>query len=167
MQREGDAVARGAIMKIQDVMSRQAYACHATDTLDVAARLMWDHDVGAAPVLGADGKLAGIITDRDIAMGACFRGVPLASLPVSQHMSRQVFTITPDHAVEDAEELMATRQVRRLPVVGPAGELLGMVTMGDLARAAVGAKTKEVDATAVARTVSRIVEPRSAPALVG
>ena len=154
-------------MKIREVMSRQAYSCHATDTLDVAARLMWDHDIGAVPVLGADGKLAGIITDRDIAMGACFRGLPLASLPVAQHMSRQVFTVTPAHAVEDAEELMATRQVRRLPVVGAAGEMLGMITMGDLARASFGARKKEVDATAVAETVSRIVEARSAPALVG
>jgi CBS domain-containing protein len=152
-------------MKIREVMSRQAYSCHATDTLDVAARLMWNHDVGAVPVLGADGKLAGIITDRDIAMGACFRGVPLAELPVAQHMSRQVFTVTPDHAVGDAEELMAARQVRRLPVVGAAGELLGMITMGDLARAAVGSRKEEVDANAVARTASRIVEARSAPAL--
>jgi CBS domain-containing protein len=154
-------------MKIQEVMSRQAYSCHATDTLDVAARLMWDHDIGAVPVLGADGKLAGIITDRDIAMGACFGGMPLASLPVSHHMSRQVFTVTPGDAVEHAEELMAARQVRRLPVVGSAGELLGMITMGDLARAAVGARKQEVDAAAVARTVSRIVEARSSPALVG
>ena len=152
-------------MKIREVMSRQAYSCHATDMLDVAARVMWDHDVGAVPVLGADGKLAGIITDRDIAMGACFGGQPLASLPVSHHMSRQVFTVTPEHAVEDAEELMATRQVRRLPVVGAAGELLGMITMGDLARAAAG--EKEIDARTVARTASRIVEARSAPALVG
>ncbi len=79
-------------------------------------------------------------------------------------MSRQVFTVTPEHAVEDAEELMATRQIRRLPVVGAAGSP-GTMTMGDLARAAAG--EKGIDARRGARTVCRIVEARSAPALVG
>lgn len=149
-------------MNVEQVMSRQAWTCREGDSLDVAAGLMWDHDVGAVPVLGADGKLAGIITDRDITMAAHICGLPLAAMPVGEHMSRQVFTATPALSVEAAEELMAAKQIRRLPVVGFAGEVVGIITMADLARAAVRLPRRAVDPRGVATTLSRIVEGRTA-----
>ena len=146
-------------MLVEEVMSRQTRTCRVDDTLATAARLMWDHDIGAIPVLGADGKLAGIITDRDICMAGCFESRPLAAMPVGAHMSHQVFTVEPAATLEAAEELMAEKQVRRLPVVGFEGDLVGMITMADVARA-FGARRKEVNARGLADAMSRIVRSR-------
>jgi CBS-domain-containing membrane protein len=147
-------------MLVEEVMSRQAKCCRASDSLAAAARLMWEHDIGAVPVLGSDGKLAGIITDRDICMAAYIANDPLTAMHVAEHMSHRVSTVEPAATVEAAEALMAEKQVRRLPVVGFAGEIVGMVTMGDLARAAVEMRRKDVDARALAATFSRIVKAR-------
>jgi len=147
-------------MQVEQLMSRQAKTCQARDTLAAAARLMWEKDIGAVPVLGDDGKLVGIITDRDICMAAYFSNLPLAAMGVGDHMSRQVFSVEPAATVEAAEQLMAEKQVRRLPVVGFEGELVGMITMGDLARAAVESSRKEVDVRELASTMSRIVMAR-------
>ena len=117
-------------MNVEQVMSRQVKACEAGDTLAAAAAIMWDGDIGAVPVVGEHGKVIGIVTDRDICMAACFSNLPLASMRVGDHMSRQVFVVEPAASVAAAEQLMAEKQVRRLPVVGFEGELVGMATMG-------------------------------------
>ena len=93
-------------------------------------------------------------------MAACFSNLPLAAMLVGEHMSRQVFSVEPGASVEAAEQLMAEKQVRRLPVVGFEGELVGMITMSDLARAAVESHRREVDVRQVAATISRIVKAR-------
>ena len=151
---------RGSVMQVEQVMSHQVKGCGASDTLATAARIMWDDDIGAIPVVGDDGRPVGIITDRDICMAACFSNLPLAAMTVRDHMSRQVFSVEPGASVEAAEQLMAEKQVRRLPVVGFEGELVGMITMSDLARAAVGSHRREVDVRQVAATISRIVKAR-------
>ncbi len=151
---------RGCDMQVEQVMSREVKACKPGDTLAAAARIMWDHDIGAVPVVGEDGRPVGIVTDRDICMAACFTNLPLASMPVGEHMSRKVFSVEPAASVEAAEQLMAEKQVRRLPVVGFEGELVGMITMSDLARAAVESHRQEVDLRQVAATISRIVKAR-------
>jgi CBS domain-containing protein len=147
-------------MNVEQVMSRQVKACGAGDTLSAAAAIMWENDIGAVPVVEEHGRLVGIVTDRDICMAACFSNLPLASLQVGDHMSRQVFSVEPAASVEAAEQLMAEKQVRRLPVVGFEGELVGMITMGDLARAAVASHRREIDPREVAAILSRVVKAR-------
>ena len=147
-------------MNVEQVMSRQVKACRAGDTLSAAAAIMWENDIGAVPVVEEHGRLVGIVTDRDICMAACFSNLPLASMQVGDHMSRQVFSVEPAARVEAAEQLMAEKQVRRLPVVGVEGELVGMITMGDLARAAVQAHRREIDPREVAAILSRVVKAR-------
>jgi CBS domain-containing protein len=141
-------------------MSHQVKSCRASDTLATAARIMWDHDIGAVPVVADGGRPVGVVTDRDICMAACFSNLPLSAMPVGEHMSRKVFSVEPGASVEAAEQLMAEKQVRRLPVVGFEGELVGMITMSDLARAAVESHRQEVDVRKVAATISRIVKAR-------
>jgi CBS-domain-containing membrane protein len=147
-------------MQVEQVMSHQVKSCRASDTLATAARMMWDHDIGAVPVVGDGGRPVGVVTDRDICMAACFSNLPLSAMPVGEHMSGQVFSVEPGASVEAAEQLMAEKQVRRLPVVGFEGELVGMITMSDLARAAVESHRQEVDVRKVAATISRIVKAR-------
>ncbi len=148
-------------MNVREVMARTVWTCRADEALAGAARVMWEHDVGAVPVLDEEGKLAGIVTDRDPCMGAYFSGEPLAAVPVAHVMSRVVFAIEPAQTLEKAEELMRAKQVRRLPVVD--GEkLVGMISLGDLARAAQARKAIAVNE--VNATLAAIVEPRPAAA---
>jgi CBS domain-containing protein len=144
-------------MKVQELMTKTVWTCRADEPTSASARLMWEHDIGAVPVLGADEKIVGIVTDRDLGMSAYFSGEPLAAVPVEHAMSKVVFTIEPTQAVEKAEELMRSKQIRRVPVVD-AGKLVGMITLGDLARAA--QVRKAVTAGDVNATFAAVVEPR-------
>jgi CBS domain-containing protein len=144
-------------MKVQEVMTKTVWTCRSDEAMSAAARLMWEHDIGAVPVLGAKGQLVGILTDRDLCMGAYFTGKSLAAVPVEHAMSKVVFTIEPAQTVEKAEELMRSKQIRRLPVVD-AGELVGMISLGDLAQAAQARRA--VTASEVNATLAGIVEPR-------
>ena len=146
-------------MKVQEVMTKTVWTCRTDEAMAAAARLMWEHDIGAVPVLDAKGKLVGIVTDRDLCMGVYFTGEPLTAVPVEHAMSKVVFTVEPSQTVDKAEELMRSKQIRRLPVV-EGDKLLGMLTLGDLARAAQARKA--VTATEVNTTLAAIVEPRLA-----
>ena len=148
-------------MFVREAMAKEVWSCHADEPLSAAARIMWEHDVGAVPVVDAAGKLAGIITDRDVCMAAYFTGGPLAAEPVRPHMSTQVFTTTPENRVEAAEELMRSKQVRRLPVVDAARRVVGMVSLSDLARAAAERGRKLLDSSEVIATLAAIVQPRA------
>jgi CBS domain-containing protein len=139
------------------------WTCRTDEAMSAAARLMWEHDIGAVPVLDAKAKLVGIVTDRDLCMGVYFTGEPLAAVPVEHAMSKRVFTIEPAQSVEKAEELMRSKRIRRLPVV-EGDKLVGMISLGDLARAAQARKA--VTASEVNATLAAIAEPRRAVAVV-
>ncbi len=143
-------------MRVDEVMNKSVWACRVEEPLSAAARVMWDHDVGAVPVVGPANEVVGIVTDRDLCMAAYFTGRALATVPVSEAMSKVVFTIEPGHSLEAAEELMRSKKIRRLPVVDSA-KLVGMISLADVARAF---KARKVAATDVTATLAAIVEPR-------
>ncbi|MFO1078691.1 MAG: CBS domain-containing protein [Planctomycetota bacterium] len=116
-------------------MNSPAHTCRPQDSMESAARLLWDHDVGMLPVVDAEGRVGATITDRDICMGAFTRGRPLAQLRVADAMSRAVVTCLPEEEVGVAAQRMAENQLRRLPVVDAAGKLCGVLTLNDLALA--------------------------------
>ena len=103
-------------MKVKDAMSRSLAACNADDTLNRAAQLMWEYDCGAIPVLDNGGAVGGIITDRDVCMGAYTQGLPLSQIPVRRAMQTVVYTCKPEDSIESALGLMRRNKVRRLPV---------------------------------------------------
>jgi CBS domain-containing protein len=119
-------------MRVSRLMSASVYACTPDQTLAEAASLMWEHDVGCVPVVDAAARPIAMLTDRDICMAAYLRGVPIADLSVVTAMSAGVFTCHVKDDVRDAERIMMEQQVRRLPVVGDAGLLLGMLSLNDL-----------------------------------
>jgi CBS domain-containing protein len=133
--------------------------------MDRAAQLMWDHDVGVIPVCsGADGgmRVAGIITDRDIAMCALFRGKALHEIQVQEGMTRELKVARPRDSSSDAEQTMRRAQVRRLPVVDERGSLIGIVSLADLSRQAArepSSRTRDVSNSEVGDTLAAIVEP--------
>jgi len=139
-------------MKISEVMTRDVVFCQVNDTLEWAARAMWDHDVGVLPVLEGQ-EVVAMITDRDIAMAALLGGCPLNELRVGATMSRTLHSCGKDDSCVFAEEQMAENGVRRLPVLDD-GLLVGLLSVDDLARAS--AVSSEVSALEVAWTLSAV-----------
>lgn len=148
-------------MKIEELMTKTPTTILGQDTLDIAAKKLWDSDCGVLPVVGGDGRLVGIITDRDICMSAWSKGQLLTAIHVDEAMSTQVFSVKPDQEVDAAELLMAEKQVRRLPVVDADGKPIGILSMNDVAREAArtGGKLKEGIARAI-QTIAAICQPR-------
>lgn len=148
-------------MRIQQIMSQPVVTCGPDDTLNTAARLLWEHDVGALPVVGPDGRVIGIVTDRDICMAAYTQGSALASIPVSSAMARQVFSCRPEDAVEAAERLMSEKQVRRVPVVDSEHRPIGMLSLNDVAREAATSTKKNGSDREIVQALASICRPRA------
>ena len=121
-------------MRIRDIMSRPAVVCRRSETLSAAARLMWEHDCGVVPVVDDDGRIAGILTDRDICMGAYTHGKSLNEIPVTEAMSTNVFSCRAGDFLEPTIRTMAESQVRRLPVLDADDRPVGVVSFSDLVR---------------------------------
>jgi CBS domain-containing protein len=148
-------------MRVEQIMSQPAVTCGQDDALDTAARLMWDNDCGVVPVVGDDGAVVGILTDRDICMAAYTQGMPLRAIPVSRAMAKQVFWCHPEESLEAAEALMTERRVRRLPVVGRAGLPIGVISLNDIAREAAQSPNGNGAQREVANTLAAICQPRA------
>jgi CBS domain-containing protein len=122
---------------------------------------MWDHDCGCIPVVDNEGKLVGMITDRDICMAAYTQGKPLAEIAVSTAMAPRAYTCALTDSVGSAEKLMAAKQVRRLPVVDKQGRLVGLLSLHDIA-----SRGSRLNATRLGRILAAIAAPQppSSPA---
>jgi len=118
-------------MKISEIMTTEIKKATPDNTLADIAAMMRDEDVGALPVV-QDGELRGIVTDRDIVVRAIAEGKEPTTATVQEVLSEELESVEPDDDVEDAADLMASRQIRRLPVV-QRGKLIGMVSLGDIA----------------------------------
>jgi len=129
-------------MKIEDVMTRRVVAARADTDLAHVARLMWDNDCGAVPVVDAEDKVVGILTDRDLCMGSHFSGRPLREQRAASSMASEIATCRPEDDAATVLRLMGERRVRRVPVTDEAGRLVGVVSIGDLVRAAMAPRSK-------------------------
>ena len=141
-------------------MTPQVRACTMHDSLNAAARIMWDHDCGCAPVIDAHGMLAGIVTDRDICMAAYTQGKPLAAIPVQRAMSARVISCSRGDELETAHRLMRTHEVHRLPVVDSHGRLAGVLSLSDLVTHACGNGTASSEGAEVLATLSALRKRR-------
>ena len=120
-------------MKISEVMSSPAYTCRPQDSLESAARKLWNHDCGLVVVVDDKGCPGAVLTDRDICMGAMSRGLPLRSIRVAESMSDDVVTCRRGEELAAVARRMAERQLHRLPVVDDEGVACGMLSLNDLA----------------------------------
>ncbi len=118
---------------IREVMTSNPRTIGADELVAEAAKLMRDEDVGLAPVVEGD-RLVGALTDRDIAIRVVAEGKDPASTPVREVASTEVVTVDPEQDLDEALNLMAQHQVRRIPVVEQDGRLVGVVAQADVAR---------------------------------
>jgi CBS domain-containing protein len=117
-------------MKIRELMTPAPVTIAPSDPAAKAANAMREHGIGAVLVTD-QGKLAGLVTDRDIAVRVLAQGRDPRDVPVSEMASREIVSIGPDDETEDAARLIAERAVRRIPVVED-GVAIGVVSLGDL-----------------------------------
>lgn len=119
-------------MKLRDIMTNPVIRIHPEESVAVAARTLTNYNIGALPVCGSDGRLCGLVTDRDIVTRCLASGRNPAFTPVREVMTASVVSARPDMDAVLAASLMGREQIRRLPVVENE-RLLGMVSLGDLA----------------------------------
>ena len=119
-------------MKLRDIMTDQVVRIHPEESVAVAARTLAQYNIGALPVCGNDGKVWGVVTDRDLVTRCLAAGQSPEKTRVRQVMTGSVVSASPDMEASAAAHLMGSRQIRRLPVVEN-GMLCGMVSLGDLA----------------------------------
>jgi len=120
---------------VRDIMTPNATYCSADTTAADAARKMADHDVGAIPVCDTDGRLCGVVTDRDLAVKIVAAGEDADTVRLSELVDgNDVVTIGADDSVEEAIRTMKDHAVRRLPVID-GNALVGMLSQADIARA--------------------------------
>lgn len=121
-------------MKVSEVMTTEVETISADQTAREAASFMLRADAGSIPVCEGD-RVVGMITDRDIAVRGVAEGRG-PDTPVSELMSDGIICAHEDENIEDVARRMSSEQVRRLPVVDAEERLIGIVSLGDLAREA-------------------------------
>jgi CBS domain-containing protein len=119
-------------MQVRDIMTSDPITLPGTASAAQAAAAMRDHDVGSILVNGDDGRLVGIVTDRDLAVRCMADGHDPALMKVNQLCTTDPATLDPSHSVEEAIRTMGDKHVRRMPVVKD-HRAIGMVSLGDLA----------------------------------
>ena len=119
-------------MKLRDIMTNPVIRIHPDESVAVAARTLAHYNIGILPVCGGDGRLCGLVTDRDLVTRCIASGRSPASTPVREVMTANVISARPDMESSAAAGLMGREQIRRLPVLEN-GRLCGMVSLGDLA----------------------------------
>jgi CBS domain-containing protein len=112
-------------------MTAQVATARPGDSIRKVASVMANVDSGAVPVI-EDGKVVGLVTDRDIVLRVVAEGRSFDS-PISEVMSEGVQTVSEDDNVADAAGKMASHQIRRLVVTGEKGNLVGILSLGDIA----------------------------------
>jgi CBS domain-containing protein len=153
-------------MKVEQLMSREVATCRADESLNDAARVMWERDCGFVPIVEEEGgcrRVVGVVTDRDVCMASYTRGQKLPEIRIRDVMSTPVRSCQAKASLAAAEATMREAQVHRLPVVDEGGWLLGVISLADIARAAAreaGAKRPRVSATKVGETLAAIHQPR-------
>ena len=120
-------------MKVRDLMTTPAIQISPEETVAVAARTLTHYNIGVLPVCAQDGRLQGLVTDRDLVTRCMAADRPVGQMTVAEVMTGRVISVSPDMEAGVAAHLMGRQQVRRLPVVEN-GRLCGMVSLGDLAR---------------------------------
>jgi CBS domain-containing protein len=150
-------------MNVKELMTQTPGVCNIDSSANDAARIMWERDCGAVPVVDESGRVAGIVTDRDLCMAAYIQGTPLSAIPVSTVMTREVCTCEADDDVGAAEHLMQEHRVRRLPVVENGGTLVGILSLSDVAqgvRRTSGPRQRSGQGDDFLLTVTAVSEPR-------
>jgi CBS domain-containing protein len=143
-------------MKVQEIMTSNPQVCGPETSLATAAMLMWDNDCGVLPVVGEDKKVVGLVTDRDICIGAGTIRQDIAFVPVTAVITGKIFSCHPDDDIKAALKTMQEGRIRRLPVIDENGALRGVLSLNDIVLSAKSEKKADVTYADVITTFKAI-----------
>lgn len=144
-------------MQIREVMTADPVYCVPDTNLAEVAQLMWKSDCGVMPVT-ENGKLTGVLTDRDICIALGTRDRPAHEIAAGDVATHRVETCLPSDDVQSAMATMERAKVRRLPVIGIDGSLEGIVALSDIVIAADRGRGK-IAAKELLHTISAVSAP--------
>lgn len=146
-------------MKVQDIMTKEPSCCDPETNAAAAAELMFARNCGALPVVGAQGRLMGIVTDRDLFIALGTNNTRASDLLVGALMANEIATCTPNDDVRTALKTMAQHRVQRLPVVDKTRVLKGILSIDDIVlRVGAGTFSSEDVLTTIRAIWSRQVQ---------
>jgi CBS domain-containing protein len=126
-------------MKVSRIMSEPVASCGPDTNIACVVETMWEHDCGVVPVVNERGEVVGMVTDRDVCVALGTRDVPASALTARHVMSQPVVGCAPEDDCFSVLQIMERQRVRRLPVLGIGGVLLGIVSLDDIVKRAAGA----------------------------
>ncbi|MCL2082328.1 MAG: CBS domain-containing protein [Oscillospiraceae bacterium] len=121
-------------MRVSELMNPDIVSITPDEPAILAARLLHRHNIGSLPVCSIDGKLRGMVTDRDIVLRCVAAESDPKTTQIREIMSRGIVYANPDDDIRHAAHKMAHEQVRRLPVLDNGGKVVGMLSLGDMAK---------------------------------
>jgi CBS domain-containing protein len=131
-------------MQVREIMTPNPACCTPNTTLQDAAKLMAERDCGELPIIDDQGKLIGVVTDRDICCRGVAEGLHPEQADVRECMTSPVDTVRPEDDVDTCCQLMDEHQIRRVPVVDEDGKCCGIVAQADIAREFGNSKTGNI-----------------------
>jgi CBS domain-containing protein len=149
-------------MKVQEIMTRDVKTCRPETNLAEAVKLMWERDCGVLPVVRSDGKVFGMITDRDICVALATRGQTADRIEVRDVTAGKACTCGLDDEAIVALQTMKSQRVRRLPVVDADGRLMGILSLNDVVT-----HTGAASSTEIVSTMASICEHRRPRSMAG
>jgi CBS domain-containing protein len=149
-------------MKVRDLMTSDVKTCRPETNLAEAVRDMWEGDFGAMPVVNDEGRVTGVITDRDICIAVATRGRSADRIAVREVVQGHAYTCLAEDDAAVALQTMKAHKVRRLPVVDADGHVRGILSLNDVVTHAGAASPTEV-----VSTLAGICEHRRPVAIAG
>jgi CBS domain-containing protein len=151
-----DDGAKEAVMRVKEIMTTRVWSCSEGASLGSAANTMLDHDCGFAPIVGNEGEVLGVITDRDICIAVARDDRNARDILALAVCSRRVVSCSPDDDIHDTLGRMETARVHRLVVVDEKGHLRGVISMTDILRHTVPGQTPDRECLTCAEAVGSL-----------
>ncbi|MEZ5345580.1 MAG: CBS domain-containing protein [Pyrinomonadaceae bacterium] len=144
-------------MKVEKIMTKNVGTCSTGENLGKAVFIMWQKDCGVVPVLDADEKVIGMITDRDVCIALTSRNQRASEVLVNDLTHGNLISCSPKDSVKSVLRTMAKHKIKRLPVTGKKGNLKGIISIADILRL----KKKKSLRKSLAKTLEEISKPAS------
>jgi len=146
-------------MIVAELMTENPVCVELTQPLSEAARLMWECDCGALPVIDEQQEVRGMLTDRDVCMATWLQRSAPQELMVAGVMSERLYYCLPTATLSAAEGLMRTKQVRRIPILSVDRHLIGILSLADIVKATGVSRDAGLLASEVTLTLADICRP--------
>lgn len=119
-------------MKVQDVMTNDVVFCAPKENLATVAGIMMRRDCGVVPIVDADNRVVGIITERDVCIAAASRNIKPANIKAEEFCSEKIVSCRADEKIKTVLKKMRKNQIKRLPVISQDGYLIGIISITDV-----------------------------------